>query len=75
MLLCVERRGDLKEVKVCRDAIPVSHLLFANNSLILMTADRKNALTLKHILDTYYLSSGQMVSDPKCNIFSVQILR
>lgn len=56
MLLRVEHRGDLEWVKVCWDATLVSHLLFADDALILISANRK--LTLKHILDTYCSESG-----------------
>lgn len=43
---------------MCRDALMVSHLLFADDSLILMHADRKNAENLKLVLDRYCASSG-----------------
>lgn len=69
MLLRAEQRGDLEGVKVCRDATPVSHLSFDDDSLILMSAHRKNAFTLKHILDTYCSDLGQLVSASKCSIF------
>ena len=52
----------------------VSHLLFADDSLILMNADKKNAKNLKLLLDRYCASSGQKVSDAKSSIFSVKIL-
>jgi hypothetical protein len=52
----------------------VSHLLFADDSLILMKADKKNAENLKLLLDRYCASSGQKVSDAKSSIFSVKIL-
>ena len=52
----------------------VSHLLFADDSLILMKVDKKNAENLKLLLDRYCASSGQKVSDAKSSIFSVKIL-
>jgi hypothetical protein len=41
MLKGAEIRGELEGVQVCRDAPMVSHLLFADDSLILMNADTK----------------------------------
>jgi hypothetical protein len=69
MLKGDEMRGELEGVRVCRDAPMVSHLLFADDSLILMNADTKNALELKEILDRYYANSGQKLSESKTSIF------
>jgi ribonuclease HI len=69
MLKGAENRGELQGVHVCRDAPPVSHLLFADDSLILMQADKSNAETLKNLLDRYCSNSGQMISDAKSSIF------
>jgi hypothetical protein len=38
-----EENGALVDVKVCRSAPVVSHLLFVDDSLILMRADLANA--------------------------------
>lgn len=46
-----EENGHLKGVQVCHDSPFISHLLFADDSLILMRADFANATTLKRILD------------------------
>ena len=45
-------------VKVCRDAPSVSHLLFADDYLILMRADATNAISLRRTLDDYCAASG-----------------
>jgi hypothetical protein len=63
-----------KEPRVCQGAPSVSQLLFADDSLILMEADASNAATLRKVLEMYFTSSGQLVSDqlvsdPKSNIF------
>ena len=69
MIRGAEERGDLEGVKVCRDAPMVSHLLFADDSLILIQADKKNADCLANILSRYSASSGQKVSEAKSRIF------
>ena len=56
-----EERGELEGIKVCREAPMVSHLLFADDSLILMHADKSNADCLIGILDMYCQGSGQML--------------
>ena len=42
MLKGAEERGEIEGVKVCREAPPISHLLFADDSLILMHVNREN---------------------------------
>ena len=69
MLSSKEEIGGLEGVKVSRNAPSISHLLFADDCLILMNATSQNAATLKKILDTYCESSGQRVSTPKSSIF------
>jgi ribonuclease HI len=69
MLAHEEEIGNLEGIKVCRNAPTISHLLFADDSLILMKANMQCANTLKRILDTYCRSSGQMVSNAKSSIF------
>ena len=59
----------MEGVRVCRNAPSVSHLLFADDSTILMKADMKNATSLRQVLDQYCASSGQLVSETKCSIF------
>ena len=67
-----EVRG-IEGVRVCRNAPSVSHLLFTDDSLILMRADLVNATSLRQVLDEYCASSGQLVSEGKSSIFSVQM--
>jgi hypothetical protein len=69
LLKGAESRGEIEGIQVCRDAPEVSHLLFADDSLILMHADKRNADNLKCLLDRYCANSGQMVSDAKSSIF------
>jgi hypothetical protein len=64
-----EEVGGIDGVRVCRNAPSVSHLLFADDSLILMKADMNNATSLQRVLDMYCANSGQLVSLSKSSIF------
>nr|XP_051221482.1 uncharacterized protein LOC127339703 [Lolium perenne] len=69
LLLYEEEVGGLDGLRVCRNAPSVSHLLFADDSLILMKADTDNATSLQQVLDTYCANSGQLVSLAKSSIY------
>jgi hypothetical protein len=69
LLLYEEEVGGIDGVRVCRNALSVSRLLFADDSLILMRADMTNATSLQQVLDTYCANSGQLVSLAKSSIF------
>ena len=68
-----EEADNLLGVKVCRDAPAVSHLLFADDSLILMRADVRNAESLRRALDNYCAALGQLVNEAKSSIFLVRV--
>ena len=69
LLLFEEEDGGIDGTRVCRNAPSVSHLLFADDSLILMKLYMKNATSLQWVLHTYCANSGQLVSFAKCSIF------
>ena len=68
-MLHADEIGAIEGVKVCRNAPSVSHLLFADDSLILLKADLNNAISLQQVLDSYCANSGHMVSLAKSSIF------
>ena len=60
--------GSLTPVKVCRRAPGVSHLLFADDTLLFFKANAEQALRVKHVIDTYAASTGQLINPAKCSI-------
>lgn len=65
LLLHEEEASGIDGIKVCIGAPSVSHLLFADDSLVLMKEDLLNAASLQQVLDTYYANLGQLVSTAK----------
>lgn len=58
----VERDGSLAGVKICHYAPSISHLLFADDSLILIRAIKGDSRQLQDILQLYEHCSGQVIN-------------
>jgi hypothetical protein len=69
LLLHEEEVGGIDGVRLCRNAPSVSHLLFADDSLILMKADTNNATSFLLAGPRYLLNFGQMVNLANSSIF------
>jgi len=54
---------------ICRGALPVSHLLLADDCFLSFKADESQAHVTKNILNIYEAASGQAISLPKSEIF------
>jgi hypothetical protein len=63
-----EREGSLKGITICPNAPSVSHLLFADDSLILCCAREGHAQKLQEILQLYEECSRQMINRDKSAI-------
>lgn len=63
-----ERDGLLAGVKICNGAPSISHLLFADDSLILIRATKGDCSHLRTILQLYVNCSGQMINKVKSAI-------
>lgn len=57
-----ERTGAIRGVRVCPNAPSVSHLLFADDSLLLVRANKETTLHLQSILQLYESVSGQTIN-------------
>ena len=58
MLARAQEEGRLHGVAVCRRAPCISHLLFADDSLIFFKASQKEVQVISDVLQTYAASSG-----------------
>ena len=70
LLTHAEENGNISGVKVCRDASPVTNLLFADDSLILMKANQHNAVALK---SAKLKDDGSNYTDWVCNLMIILI--
>lgn len=50
---CTESQNELKRIKICMNAHPVSHLLFAGDLLILMRAKPQEVRRCHGILEQF----------------------
>lgn len=60
--------GSLKEFRLNKNASGISHLLFADDSLLFFKGSIDQALTIKNILNMYERGTGQLLSPDKCSI-------
>jgi hypothetical protein len=58
----------LQELRICRGALGVSHLLFADDTLLFFKAIADQAHVVKEIIDTYARYTGQLINPSKCSI-------
>ena len=61
--------GGISPIKVCRRAPGISHLLFADDTLLFFKADCGQAQRVKHVIDNYAAATGQLINPSKCSIF------
>jgi hypothetical protein len=67
-------RGNIHGISIARNAPPISHLLFADDSIIFCRANHNDAANLRAILDEYQRVSGQSINLDKSEmVFSPNI--
>lgn len=62
------QQGNLKDLRICRRALGISHLLFADDSLLFFWASADHAQVIKRILSTYQVATGQLLGPAKCSL-------
>jgi hypothetical protein len=61
-------RGALHELHVCRRAPGISHLLFADDTLLFMEVKEEQAYIINSVLHQYEHGTGQLINPGKCSI-------
>ena len=69
LLRKVERDSLIKGVSICRGGPRISHLFFADDSIIFCRASNNDCIALSNILVLYANASGQMVNSDKTGLF------
>jgi hypothetical protein len=64
-----EAQGELQGIRNGRLGPPISHLLFADDSIFFTRSDRKSVEALHNTLEVYCAGSGQKINKDKSNIF------
>ena len=69
LLTKAEEEGKLHGVSICRRAPSVSHLLFADDSLLFCQATHDEVRTILEVLQLYADSSGQCINMEKSSVY------
>ena len=69
MLKKAEANGDIRGVSLCRNGPRVSHLFFANDSVLFCRAKEEECQNILDLLSVYERGSGQKINRDKTNIF------
>ena len=68
LLGAAEGNGELSGVKICQHVPSINHLLFADDSLLLLKVDEWSATHLQNILSLYEDCSGQTINKDKSSV-------
>lgn len=58
----------ISPIKITRNALGVSRLLFADDSLLFFKAEHMQAVQVKQVLERFCRGTGQLINPAKCSI-------
>ena len=64
-----EELGRLHGVSICRSTLSISHLLFADDSLVFCQAKQKEVQVISDVLDLYAVASSQCINFEKSSVY------
>ena len=70
MLRRAHEIGTILGYQICAEALPISHLLFADDTLIFYGAEEEQAEAIRQLLHQYEEASGQAMNLAKTQVFS-----
>lgn len=68
LLNAAEEEGKLQGVSICAGAPSITHLLFADDWLLLLKVNQENATHLQNALHLYEVCSGQTINKEKSSV-------
>jgi hypothetical protein len=60
--------GGISPIKICRRGLGISHLLFADDTLLFFKANSDQATRVKGVRDIYATATRQLINESKCSI-------
>ncbi|XP_074300009.1 uncharacterized protein LOC141631206 [Silene latifolia] len=67
-ILRMEKEGLIQGIKVSRNSIPTSHMLFADDSMFFIEGSSKSCESLDKVIKDYCHASGQVINDNKSSM-------
>ncbi|XP_030970352.1 uncharacterized protein LOC115990685 [Quercus lobata] len=71
MLAKAQDEGRVHGVVICRRAPCISHLLFADDSLLFCGANQEEVQVISDVLQTYAVASGQCINFEKSSVYFI----
>uniref|UniRef100_A0A803PUX2 Reverse transcriptase domain-containing protein n=1 Tax=Cannabis sativa TaxID=3483 RepID=A0A803PUX2_CANSA len=68
IILSQQNRGKIHGIRIARNAIPISHLMFADDTILFARANSEEATNLMGCLNLYEKWSGQVCSRAKSSV-------
>jgi hypothetical protein len=69
LLNATEGEGKLQGLSICARASSITHLLFVDDSLLLIKVNQENAIHLQNVLQLYEACSGQTINKEKSSVW------